>query len=109
MAIPSPQLPKPPRSCCARNRIVRDSCIVMAPDPNSDRPAPLDKPSWRRLDSATLVPRLGGRKAMKRAVVLGLVAVIGLARWGSAPLAASKPLSIRLGVHTSIMGAGDVI
>src|SRR5437870_10846591 len=43
---------------------------------------------------------------MKKALAL---AVLGALVLGSALLEAQKPLKIRLGVHTSIMGAADVI
>lgn len=46
---------------------------------------------------------------MRKALVLSVVISLGLVGWLAGTAPAQKPLKIRLGVHTSIMGAADVI
>jgi len=82
--------------------------VFMAPD--------VDKLLGRRLESGNLPPEalvdgVAGEGAMKgRRLLVGLTVAAVLLAVGPATVGAQgKPLTIRLGVHTSIMGAADVI
>src|SRR5437867_886732 len=84
MAMPSPQLPKPSRGWWASSRIVGIGSHLSL--------------------GLTTAPMLSSAH-MRRAVVLaGLLVALA-----TAAAAQSRPLAVRLAIHTSLMGAPDVI
>src|SRR2546428_897135 len=83
MAMPSPQLPKPSSGWCASKRIVAIGSHLSL--------------------GLTTAPMLSSAH-MRRAIVLA-----GLLIAFASAAAQSRPLAVRLAIHTSLMGAPDVI